>query len=61
MASNTAILSQGVGYAVVLGVGIAFTLLMLGLTWLQTRYTKTKLTTVAEFASAGHSVKPALM
>ncbi|GAA5867263.1 hypothetical protein JCM3774_002392 [Rhodotorula dairenensis] len=61
MASNTAILSQGVGYAVVLGVGIAFTLLMISLTWIQTRYTKTKLTTVAEFASAGHSVKPALI
>lgn len=60
-ADHTAILSQGVGYAVVLGMGLFFTVLMIGLTWIQTRYTKFKMSNLAEFSSASHSVKPALM
>ncbi|KAK4331762.1 Urea active transporter [Rhodotorula toruloides] len=55
------ILSQGVGYGVVLGIGCFFTLLMIGLTKLQTRYTPMKMTSISEFASASHSVKPGLI
>lgn len=58
---GTAILSQGVGYGVVLGIGCFFTLLMIGLTKLQTRYTPMKMTSISEFASASHSVKPGLI
>lgn len=61
MATSTAILSQGVGYGVVLGLGLFFTALMLAITKIQTRYTKFKVTSLAEFSSASHSVKPALM
>lgn len=61
MAKSTAILSQGVGYGVVLGLGLFFTVCMIGITKLQTRYTKFKMTSLAEFSSASHSVKPALM
>ncbi|GJN93637.1 hypothetical protein Rhopal_006694-T1 [Rhodotorula paludigena] len=57
MSSDTAILSQGVGYAVVLGIGFFFTFLMIGITWIQERYTKFKSSNIAEFASASHSVK----
>ncbi|GAA5882973.1 hypothetical protein JCM3774_002938 [Rhodotorula dairenensis] len=60
-ADHTAILSQGVGYGVVLGMGLFFTVLMIGLTWVQTRYTKFKMSNLAEFSSASHSVKPALI
>ncbi|KWU42118.1 Na+/solute symporter [Rhodotorula sp. JG-1b] len=61
MAKSTAILSQGVGYGVVLGLGLFFTALMVLITKLQTRYTKFKVTSLAEFSSASHSVKPALI
>ncbi|GAA5975714.1 hypothetical protein JCM10908_005255 [Rhodotorula pacifica] len=61
MSNTTAILSQGVGYGVVIGMGLFFTVLMIGLTKLQTRYTKFKMTSLAEFSSASHSVKPALI
>ncbi|KAM0752686.1 Na+/solute symporter [Meredithblackwellia eburnea MCA 4105] len=56
-----AILSQGVGYAVVLGIGLFFSAFMVGLTWIQNRYTRYKPTTAAEFTSASHSVKPGLI
>ncbi|GAA5902567.1 hypothetical protein JCM5296_002326 [Sporobolomyces johnsonii] len=61
MSSSTAILSQGVGYGVVLGIGFFFALLMVGLTRLQARYTAFKPTSLAEFASASHSVKPGMI
>ncbi|CEQ41433.1 SPOSA6832_03140 [Sporobolomyces salmonicolor] len=59
--SSTAILSQGVGYGVVLGIGFFFAFLMVGLTRLQARYTAFKPTSLAEFASASHSVKPGMI
>ncbi|GAA6014149.1 hypothetical protein JCM10207_006113 [Rhodosporidiobolus poonsookiae] len=58
---GVAILSQGVGYGVVLGIGFFFSILMVGLTKLQQRYTKFKTTSLAEFASASHSVKPGMI
>ncbi|GAA6015627.1 hypothetical protein JCM10207_008149 [Rhodosporidiobolus poonsookiae] len=59
--SSTAVLSQGVGYGVVLGIGLFFTILMIGLTWITNRYTDAKVNNAAEFASASHSVKPGLI
>ncbi|GAA5857573.1 hypothetical protein JCM8547_004278 [Rhodosporidiobolus lusitaniae] len=59
--ASTAVLSQGVGYGVVLGIGFFFTFLMIGLTWMQNRYTDAKTSDAAEFASASHSVKPGLI
>ncbi|BGP46898.1 hypothetical protein JCM10450v2_002749 [Rhodotorula kratochvilovae] len=61
MSSDTAILSQGVGYGVVLGIGFAFAFIMVALTSLQNRYTTRKTTSIAEFASASHSVKPGMI
>ncbi|GAA5835864.1 hypothetical protein JCM11251_007446 [Rhodosporidiobolus azoricus] len=58
---GVAILSQGVGYGVVVGLGLFFAVLMIGFTKLQTRYTKFKTTSLSEFASASHSVKPGMI
>ncbi|SCZ88311.1 BZ3500_MvSof-1268-A1-R1_Chr2-1g04327 [Microbotryum saponariae] len=55
------VLPQAAGYGVVLGIGLFFSALMVGLTWVQNRYTKYKATSVAEFTSASHSVKPGLI
>ncbi|KAK4054470.1 hypothetical protein OIV83_000964 [Microbotryomycetes sp. JL201] len=55
------VLPQGVGYAVVLGLGLSFAAFMLGLTWLQNRYSTYKTSSPSEFASASHSVKPGLI
>lgn len=59
--SDVAILSQGVGYGVVLGIGFFFAALMCALTWVQNRYTTRRTSSVAEFASASHSVKPGMI
>jgi urea-proton symporter len=42
MSSNNGaeVLSQGAGYGVVVGVGFFFAFLMMGITWLQNRYTR---------------------
>ncbi|KDE09233.1 hypothetical protein MVLG_00553 [Microbotryum lychnidis-dioicae p1A1 Lamole] len=58
---GVAVLPQAAGYGVVLGIGLFFSVLMVGLTWVQNRYTKYKATSVAEFTSASHSVKPGLI
>ncbi|KAK4053931.1 hypothetical protein OIO90_003768 [Microbotryomycetes sp. JL221] len=58
---HAAVLPQGAGYAVVLGLGFFFSFLMLGLTWLQNRYSGYKTRSASEFASASHSVKPGLI
>ncbi|KPV76209.1 uncharacterized protein RHOBADRAFT_34830 [Rhodotorula graminis WP1] len=59
--SDVAILSEGVGYGVVLGIGFFFAALMCGLTWIQNKYTTRRTASVAEFASASHSVKPGMI
>ncbi|GAA6058069.1 hypothetical protein JCM3770_002245 [Rhodotorula araucariae] len=61
MPSDTAILSQGVGYGIVLGIGFGFAFIMVALTALQNRYTTRKTSSISEFASASHSVKPAMI
>lgn len=55
------VLGQGVGWAVVVGLGFAFAALMISLTWIQSRYTEHKATSVEEFNSASRSVRPGLI
>jgi Na+/proline symporter len=59
--SSTAILSPGVGYAIVLAISLGFTVIMIGITKLQERYTKFKQSNLAEFCSASHSIRPGLI
>ncbi|EIW86873.1 Na+/solute symporter [Coniophora puteana RWD-64-598 SS2] len=61
--SNTGaqVLSEGVGYGVVLGIGLVFALIMMGLSALQNRYTSFKIGTSEEFNTASRSVKPGLI
>ncbi|GAA5910909.1 hypothetical protein JCM8208_006685 [Rhodotorula glutinis] len=59
--SDVAILSQGVGYGVVLGIGFFFAALMVALTAIQNRYTTRRTSSISEFASASHSVKPGMI
>ncbi|KAJ8651452.1 hypothetical protein O0I10_012995 [Lichtheimia ornata] len=55
-----AVLSQGVGYGVVVGFGALFTLLMLGITWLLKRYLH-EVQTSEMFMTAKRSVKTGLI
>lgn len=55
------VLGQGVGWAVVVGLGLAFAAFMISLTWIQSRYTEHKATSVGEFSSASRSVRPGLI
>ncbi|KIM24913.1 hypothetical protein M408DRAFT_228455 [Serendipita vermifera MAFF 305830] len=55
------ILPQGAGYGVVCGIGLFFSVFMLGLTWIQARYTAFKPSNSEEFTSASRSVKPGLI
>lgn len=54
-------LPQGAGYGVVIGVGFFFTLVMMGLTWIQNRYSRFDTKTSEEFNTASRSVKPGLI
>jgi Na+/proline symporter len=60
MAGSTAVLSQGVGYGVVLGVGFLFALGMMFTTWVLRRYNN-ELQTSEVFSTAGRSVKSGLV
>ncbi|EGN99399.1 hypothetical protein SERLA73DRAFT_108889 [Serpula lacrymans var. lacrymans S7.3] len=55
------VLSQGTGYGVVLGIGLVFAVIMMGLSTLQNRYTSYKIATSEEFNTASRSVKPGLI
>ncbi|KAF8505220.1 urea transporter [Gautieria morchelliformis] len=55
------VLPQGAGYGVVVGIGLFFSVFMLGLTWLQARYTPFSPSNSEEFTSASRSVKPGLI
>ncbi|EPQ58324.1 solute symporter family transporter [Gloeophyllum trabeum ATCC 11539] len=61
MSEVTAILPQGVGYGVVLGVGFFFAGFMAILTQIQNRYTQYSTKTSEEFNTASRSVKPGLI
>lgn len=56
----TAPLSQGYGYGIVVGLGLAFSGLMIFLTWALKRYQK-EVVTSEEFNTAGRSVKKGLI
>ncbi|EIN11216.1 solute symporter family transporter [Punctularia strigosozonata HHB-11173 SS5] len=55
------LLSQSVGYGVVVGVGFFFAAVMLVLTYVQTKHTKLSPHSSEEFSSASRSVKPGLV
>ncbi|KII84041.1 hypothetical protein PLICRDRAFT_179725 [Plicaturopsis crispa FD-325 SS-3] len=55
------LLSQSVGYGVVVGVGFFFAFLMLGLTVLQSKFSHFSPASSEEFTSASRSVKPGLI
>ncbi|KIJ21901.1 hypothetical protein PAXINDRAFT_6030 [Paxillus involutus ATCC 200175] len=63
MSSTTSsqVLTQGIGYGVVLGIGFIFAVIMMGLSMLQNRYTTYKIATSEEFNTASRSVKPGLI
>ncbi|KAK0936629.1 urea permease [Friedmanniomyces endolithicus] len=55
------VLPSGVGYGIVIGIGGVFAVLMLGITWLQNRYTRFSTKQAEEFNTASRSVKPGLI
>ncbi|VVT46620.1 uncharacterized protein SAPINGB_P001304 [Magnusiomyces paraingens] len=57
---TTAPLSQGTGYGIVVGLGIAFAIVMIGLTYSLRRYQK-EIVTSEEFNTAGRSVNKGLI
>ncbi|KZO98314.1 urea transporter [Calocera viscosa TUFC12733] len=59
--SDATVLPQGAGYGVVVGIGLFFSALMIGLTAVQGRYTAFKPSSSEEFSSASRSVKPGLI
>ncbi|CUA74441.1 Urea-proton symporter DUR3 [Rhizoctonia solani] len=59
--SVSTVLPQGAGYGVVVGIGLFFSAFMLGLTWIQARYTGFSPNNSEEFSSASRSVKPGLI
>ncbi|KDQ57453.1 hypothetical protein JAAARDRAFT_193782 [Jaapia argillacea MUCL 33604] len=61
MSEVTAILPQGAGYGVVLGIGFFFAGFMAILAYVQNRYTQYSLKTSEEFNTASRSVKPGLI
>ncbi|KAI0717438.1 urea transporter [Cerioporus squamosus] len=61
MSANEPILPQGVGYGVVVGIGLFFSAFMICLTAIQARYTGFSPKNSEEFNSASRSVKPGLI
>lgn len=55
------VLIPGAGYGIVIGVGAFFALIMLGITYLQNRYTMYSTGQSEEFNTASRSVKPGLI
>ncbi|KAG6867648.1 hypothetical protein C0993_012758 [Termitomyces sp. T159_Od127] len=63
ISSPSTVLPQGVGYGIVIGwsIGLFFSVLMIGLTALQSRYTPYKPSNSEEFSSASRSIKLGLV
>ncbi|KAF9043829.1 urea transporter [Hymenopellis radicata] len=61
MSSVATVLPQGAGYGVVVGIGLFFSVFMLGLTAIQARYTPFSPKNSEEFSSASRRVKPGLI
>ncbi|KAK8200038.1 Sodium:solute symporter family-domain-containing protein [Phyllosticta capitalensis] len=55
------VLPAGAGYGIVIGIGGVFAIIMLGLTWLQNRYTTFSTMNSEEFNTASRSIKPGLI
>ncbi|RDI83282.1 hypothetical protein Vi05172_g6661 [Venturia inaequalis] len=55
------VLSPGVGYGIVIGIGGVFAVLMLCVTWLQNRYTSFSSHESEEFNTASRNIKPGLI
>lgn len=54
-------LPQAAGYAVVLGLGLTFALLMTGVTWIQSKFSKYSPNSASEFSAASRSLKTGLV
>jgi len=61
MGPGIQVLPPGAGYGIVIGIGGIFALFMLGLSWLQNRYTQFSTHKAEEFNTASRSVKPGLI
>ncbi|KAL1303090.1 hypothetical protein AAFC00_006533 [Neodothiora populina] len=61
MSSSAQTLPVGAGYGVVVGVGFFFAFVMMGISYLQNRYTRFSTKTSEEFNTASRSVKPGLI
>ncbi|PYI08432.1 solute symporter family transporter [Aspergillus sclerotiicarbonarius CBS 121057] len=61
MANELRVLPPGAGYGIVIGIGGIFALFMLGISWLQNRYTRFSTHRAEEFNTASRSVKPGLI
>ncbi|KAN0062598.1 hypothetical protein ACQY0O_005131 [Thecaphora frezii] len=59
--ATTQVLPQGAGWGVVAGLGFVFALFIIGLSFIQQRYTTLSIKSNDEFASASRSVKPGLV
>ncbi|KAI7158780.1 solute symporter family transporter [Hortaea werneckii] len=59
--SAATVLPQGAGYGVVVGVGFFFAFLMMGISWLQNRFTSFSTKSSEEFNTASRSIKPGLI
>lgn len=55
------VLSQGVGYGIIAGIGVIFTLIMMLTTHIQNRYTSHSTRQSEEFNTASRSVKPGMI
>ncbi|GME21988.1 Sodium/solute symporter [Neofusicoccum parvum] len=60
-ASAATTLPEGAGYGVVIGVGFFFAFVMMGISYLQNRYTRFSTKQSEEFNTASRSVKPGLI
>lgn len=54
-------LPQGVGYAVVLGLGLFFALMMNVISWIQLRFSEFSPNEASEFSAASRSLKTGLV
>ncbi|PYH29016.1 sodium:solute symporter family protein [Aspergillus neoniger CBS 115656] len=61
MSHELRVLPPGAGYGIVIGIGGIFALFMLGISWLQNRYTQFSTHRAEEFNTASRSVKPGLI
>lgn len=54
-------LPQGVGYGIVLGLGLLMAIAMNGITWIQAKYSKFSPNSASEFSAASRSLKTGLV